>query len=276
MNTINTETKLLGVIGNPIKHSKSPLIHNAALKEKNLNYIYLAFEISDVKKAIFGMKTLGIIGYSVTIPHKINAMKFVDKLDPLSKKIGAINTIYNENGVLFGYNTDCFGAINALKEKTLINGKEVYVIGNGGASRAIVAGLCEEKANVTVFCREIKKAKEFEKVFDCKVKDIKEINDKCDILINTTPVGMHPKVNEMPIRKEILNKKMIIFDIVYNPLETLLIKEAKKIGCTTISGVEMFLEQAYAQFKIFTKEDAPRKIMREILINELKKEQSEN
>jgi len=273
---INSKTKIIGVVGNPIKHSKSPLIHNAALKEKKLNYQYLAFKVTDIKKAIDEMKELGIVGFSVTLPHKVLAINFVDKVDELSRKIGAINTIYNDNGKLFGYNTDCMGAINALKEKTQLSGKKVYVIGNGGASRAIIAGLCNEKAKVSVFCRDINKAKEFKKLFGCEVINIKEIDKNCDILINTTPVGMYPKINEMPIKKEILNKKMIVFDIVYNPIETLLIKESKKIGCTVIYGTEMFLEQAYVQFKIFTGKNAPKKIMRKVLLNELKKEQNTN
>ena len=150
-NKINSQTKLLGVIGNPINHSKSPLIHNAGLRKKNLNYIYLAFEVNDIKKTIEGMKQLQITGFSVTIPHKVSAIKFVDKIDKLAEKIGAINTICNKNGKLIGYNTDCFGAINALKEKTSLKDKIVYVIGNGGAARAIIAGLSNEKSKVTVF-----------------------------------------------------------------------------------------------------------------------------
>jgi len=272
---INTETKIIGVIGNPIKHSKSPLIHNAALEEKKLNYKYFAFEVEDIKKAIDGMKALGIVGFSVTIPHKVSAMELVDEVDVLAKKMGAINTIHNKDGKLFGYNTDCFGAINALKEKTSLAGKKVYLLGAGGAARAIVAGLTDEKANIKLFNKEVERAKKLAEEFKCEYGTMEQVDNACEILINATPIGMHPNINDSIFPKEMIKKDILVFDVVYNPLETKLIKDAKEKGCITVQGIEMFLEQAYAQFRIFTGEEPPKEVMRKVLINELTKEQSQ-
>lgn len=266
-------TKILAVIGNPIAHSKSPLIHNAAIAKSGVNAAYFAFKVAFIENAIIAMRELNFRGYSITIPHKITAMRFVDTVDPLAQKIGAINTIVNNNGKLTGYNTDCLGAVHALASATKLAGKHVYVIGNGGAARAIVAGLVNEKAKVTVWGRDKQKAELLAREFGASGNDLTHIDANYDILINTTPIGMHPNISEMPIPADILIKRKIVFDIVYNPLETLLLKTAKKKGCKVISGTEMFLEQAYAQFELFTDKKAPKEIMRKVLLKELRKEQ---
>lgn len=270
---INSETKLFAVLGKPIKHSKSPLIHNLALRESKINAIYLAFEITNIKNAIIAMKEFNITGYSITIPYKTIAMKYLDEIEKKAKKMGAINTIFNKDGKLFGYNTDCLGAINSLKQKTILKKKKVYLIGAGGVARAIIAGLQEEKAITTVFDINNTKAKSLAKEFNAKTRDLKKIDSNCDILINATPIGMHPNIKQTPFPKELLKKEMIVFDVVYNPLETKLIKESKKIGCKTIPGVEMFLEQAFEQFRIWNNKEPPKEKMRKLLLKELKKEQ---
>jgi len=270
---IDSNTNLFAVLGNPIKHSKSPLIHNIALKEANLNAVYLAFEVKNVKIAIDAMKEFGIIGYSVTIPHKIETMKYLDEIETKAKKIGAINTVHNKEGKLYGYNTDCLSAMNVLKEKINLNGKKVYLIGAGGVSRAIIAGLEEEKALVTVFDIEEARAIQLAKEFNAKAGSISKIDSNADIIINATPIGMHPKIVETPYPKEFLKKEMLVFDVVYNPLETKLIKDAKQKGCKTIQGIEMFLGQAFEQFRIWQGTEPPKEKMREALIRELKKEQ---
>ena len=269
---MESKKRILAVIGNPIAHSKSPLIHNAALEKLKLPFTYTSFRVDNLEEAIIEMKKSNYAGYSVTIPHKVEAMKYVDVISPEAKIIGAINTIVNKKGKLFGYNTDCAGAINALKTKTTLKGKKVYVLGNGGAARAIVAGLIQEKAKVTIFGREKERLEKFSKEFGCEYKLNPQIDDKCDILINATSVGMHPDINDSPIDTKILNKKIIVFDIVYNPLETLLLKEAKKKGCKTIQGIEMFLGQAFEQFKLFTGKKAPEELMRKTLLEVLQKE----
>lgn len=270
---IDNDTKILGVIGNPVEHSKSPLIHNKGLENKKLNYKYFAFKIENVKNAIIAMKELNIIGYSVTIPHKIEIMKHLDKIDPLAKKIGAINTVLNKNGKLIGYNTDLYGAINPIKKITKLKEKKVYVLGAGGAATAIVAGLKNEKAIITIFARKINQAKKLAKKFHTSAKNLNEINNDFDILINATPIGMYPNTNQSPLPKEkkIFKKGQIVMDSIYNPLKTKLLIDAEKNGAKIIFGTEMFLEQAYAQFKIFTKKNPPKKVMRKIFLGEMKK-----
>ncbi|MEK6959287.1 MAG: shikimate dehydrogenase [archaeon] len=269
---INAKTKVLAVIGKPIVHSKSPLIHNTGLIKNKIDAVYLAFEVTDVKRSIDAMRELGFLGYSVTIPHKVEAMKYVDDISESAKKIGAINTIVNKNGKLFGHNTDCDGFIAALKEKTIVKGKKVHLIGAGGAARAIAAGLTQEGAKVKIFDIDEAKAAALAKDFNCESGKLDKVDGNCDVLVNATPAGMHPNTETMSVPKSILKKGTIVFDIVYNPLETMLIKEAKKAGCTTIIGVEMFLGQAFAQFEMFTGEKAPKKEMRKALLTELKKE----
>lgn len=269
----NTKTKLFAVIGNPVEHSKSPLIHNIALKEHKINGVYLAFKIENIENAIMSMKELNISGYSVTIPHKINIIKYLDEIDPLAKKIGAVNTVKNKNGKLIGHNTDMIGAINALKEKTKIKSKKVYVVGSGGAARAIVCGLKEEKANVTIFARDMNQAKELASDFNSNVNTLDNINSDFDILINTTPVGMYPKINESPVDKKLFKKNQVVMDIIFNPMETKLLKDAKKNGAKVISGIEMFLNQGYEQFRIWNNNsEPPKEKMRKALIKELKNE----
>lgn len=270
---INSQTKLFAVLGNPVKHSKSPLIHNLALQESRLNAVYVALEVKNIKTAIEAMRELGIIGYSITIPHKVEVMKYVDEVEAKAKKIGAINTIHNKDGKLFGYNTDCSGAMNAVKEKTTLAGKKVYLIGAGGAARAIATGLEEEKAIVTIFNRAIGNAIQLAKETSAEARELKKLDSNCDILINATSVGMHPNTDATPFPIELLKKEMLVFDVVYNPLETKLIKEAKLKGCETVQGIEMFLGQAFEQFRIWNGFEAPKEKMRAALIDELKKEE---
>jgi len=267
------EKNFFAVVGNPVAHSKSPLIFNAAFKQKKINASYSAIKSENLVETINEMRIGNFCGFSITIPHKINAFKLVDEVDPLAEKIGAINTIVNEEGKLKGYNTDCIGAINALEGKIRLGGKAVYVIGSGGAARAIIAGLVKEKAVVTVYARNRERAMTLAEEFSCSCRVLQEIDKKYDILINTTPVGMYPNTDEMPIPESALTKGKIVFDIVYNPLETELLKKAKKAKCKVIYGTEMFLEQAFEQFRLFTKKSPPKRIMRGILLKQLKKEQ---
>lgn len=264
---------LFAVVGNPVEHSKSPLIFNTAFKNKKINAEYFALKSENINETINDMRKKNYSGYSITIPHKISAISCVDFVDPIAKKIGAINTIVNENQILKGHNTDCVGAINALKKETKISEKKVYIIGSGGAARAIIAGLIQEKAIVTIYARNREKSMALAEEFSCSYGVLQEIDKKYDILINTTPVGMYPNIDESPVPESILVKEKIVFDIVYNPIETELLKKAKKAGCKIIYGTEMFLEQAYEQFKLFTKKEPPKKVMRNILLKELKKEQ---
>ena len=266
---INAKTQIAAVIGNPIEHSLSPLIHNTGIQSLGLNFVYTAFKVTDVAAAISAMRELNFVGYSVTIPHKVEVMKYLDEIDAQAKAIGAVNTVVNRSGRLFGYNSDCLGAMDALKKVTVLKGKKVYVLGAGGAARAIVAGLLFEKAEVIIFNRTFDHAKELAEEFDCGCAEWSELDSNCDVIINCTSVGMFPKVDATPLDEKLLEKKMVVFDIVYNPLETKLIKAAKARGCKAVEGVEMFLGQAYVQFEMFFDKPAPRELMRKVLLEEL-------
>lgn len=267
---IDGKTKVVGLIGNPVEHSFSPAMHNAAFNILNLNYKYLAFKVSNLEKAIYGAKELGIVGLNVTIPHKVDVIQYLDELDPTAEKIGAVNTIDLVN--LKGYNTDGIGAIRALEEVTSLKGKNVVVVGAGGASRAISFNLANSKiAGLTILNRNLKKAESLasdigDVSYDSTDKIDSYLKD-ADILIDTTPVGMDPHTDDKPIATaDMMHEDLIVNDIVYNPLETVLLKEAEAAGATTVSGLKMLLYQGVESFKVFTGHDAPVDVMEKELL----------
>ncbi|MFC1711535.1 shikimate dehydrogenase [Patescibacteria group bacterium] len=270
---LNSKTKLCCLIGNPVKHSLSPEIHNAGYKALDLNFSYLAFKVNNLNDAIKGIKALEIYGISVTVPHKIKIIKYLDKIDKNAKEIGAVNTIINYNNYLKGFNSDCQGAIKAIMEKTTLQGKKIVLLGAGGAARAIAVGLKNEHAKITILNRTINKARKLANFV--KAKKYAGLNNmnyikSADILINATSIGMSPSKNITPVLKEFLHPKLVVFDIVYNPKETRLIKEAKSVGCKIIYGYKMLLYQAVMQFELFTKQKAPVAVMEKKLLNSLK------
>lgn len=286
---IDAKTKFLCVIGKPIEHSLSPLMHNAAFKHLNLNYAYLAFSVDEenLEHAIEGFKALGFIGANVTIPHKVRVINYLDSLSEEAEQIGAVNTVkfQKENGKTkaIGYNTDAYGALKALEEAQAgVDNKKILILGSGGAARAIAFGLALKKKpkEIVILGRTFEKAKILaEKVSKfskkCLAKHWNEENlkrsaEQCDILINCTPVGMHPHVNSSPVKKELLRKDMVVFDIVYNPVETRLLKEAKEIGARVIDGVDMFVYQGAEALKIWLGIEAPVKIMKKAVLEKLK------
>lgn len=262
---IDAKTKLCCLIGNPVEHSLGPAIHNASFEKLNLNFIYLAFPVDNVEFAVHGIRALNIAGASVTIPHKSAVAHYLDRLDSLSEKIGAVNTIVNEGGRLVGYNTDCKAAISAIEKKTRIHNKKTVILGAGGLGRAIAFGAKDFGASVFIADIDSKKAGQLAESVGCSVISLDELekSSTIDILINATPVGMFPKVNEMPVSKKVLQKDMVVFDAVYNPLKTKLLDEAEKAGCRTVSGIEMFTLQAGKQFELWTGSKAPLEFMRE-------------
>jgi shikimate dehydrogenase len=267
--TITATTGLCAIIGNPIEHSLSPLIHNAAFEHLKLNYVFLAFKVEHLKEAVKGIRRLNLKGVSVTIPHKVEVMNYLDDIEEVAQKIGAVNTILNQGGKLRGYNTDCSGAIRALEEKMELGDKKVMVLGAGGAARAIALGLKEKGADITILNRTVKKAEMLASELNCQYGGLDLVESfKPDVLINTTALGMYPRVDDMPVKKEFL-KDMLVFDIVYNPLKTRLIKEAEQNGCDTILGLEMFVNQAALQFELWTGKEAPLKLMRNLVVKEL-------
>jgi shikimate dehydrogenase len=267
---IDSKTCLYGVIGDPISHSLSPAMHNSAFSHIGYNGAYLAFNVKDVAAAVSGVRGLDIKGLSVTIPHKIKVMDYLDEIDDDALKIGAVNTIVNKGGHLYGYNSDCLGAVNALREKTEIKGKNVVVVGAGGAARAIGFGILSEGANLTIVNILEDEGTLLAKDLGVEYYHLSDFN-KVDyqVLINATPVGMTPDTGSMPVKKEELKEGAVVMDIIYNPLKTRLLSEAENSGCDIIDGVSMFVYQGVSQFESWTGEKAPVDIMRSTVLDAL-------
>ena len=285
---ISSRTRLCGVIGDPIEHTMSPAMHNAAFARMGLDYVYVPFNVKkeELEQAIDGMRGLNIRGLNVTIPHKVAVIPFLDELDPLAEKIGAINTIINDDGVLTGFNTDAGGFLQALLARGIEpKGKKIVILGAGGASRAISFILAERVARLVIFNRllELDWAEELagrlSAIFNTEIKalelveaNLSEALAEADILVNTTSVGMSPDINETPVPAKLLRPGLVVFDIVYNPIETRLLKEAKAAGAETISGVDMFVWQGALAFEKWTGQKAPLDPMRREVIKALEHE----
>jgi shikimate dehydrogenase len=265
-------TKICCLIGDPIEHSLSPLIHNAGYEALGINYVYVPFQVKDIKQAIEGIRKLGIRGASITLPYKTKALKYLDRLDPRAEEIGAVNTIVNDEGVLTGYNTDGDGALKALEEVTRLSGKKAVLIGSGGAASAIALGLKDNGAELVILNRTEDKARKLAEKVNAEgfgsLKKLSEISS-ADILINATSVGMSPKIKESIIPKEFLHNKLTVFDIVYNPKETRLLVEARERGCAIVYGYKMLLYQAARQFELFTGLQPPLPAMESALTQAL-------
>ncbi len=282
---ISGKTHVCGVIGDPIEHSLSPIIHNAAFSSLKLDFAYLAFKVkpAQVGNAIAGMRALNIVGLNVTMPHKEAVIKYLDQIDETAKFLNAVNTIHNKDGKLFGYNTDGIGALKALRENGANpKGKRVLLLGSGGAARAIAYSLTKEVDELVVLNRTVSEAKELasllkktlgkkvvaDELLACTIKE--QLADS-DILINATSVGMKPNANQSLVESEWFKPDLTVMDIVYNPIETKLDKDAKSAGAKVVSGLEMLIYQGAASFEIWTKKPAPVKVMREAALNQLSK-----
>ncbi len=267
---IDANTSLYAVFGDPVSHSLSPIMHNEAFSHVGHNGIYLAFRIKEIGHAISAVRALDIQGISITLPHKVSVMAFLDELDETAEKVGAVNTIINQEGILKGYNSDGMGAIRALSEKTSIRGKEIIIIGAGGAARAIGFGIIAHGGNLTVTNRSRDRGELLAKDLGVGFCPFSEISKrKYQILINATPLGMFPGTDVMPIRRKDLGKEMVVMDIVYNPLKTRLLKEAEDIGCVTVDGVSMFIYQGAFQFELWTGKEAPVGVMKKVVLDAL-------
>ncbi len=287
---ISGKTRLCGVIGDPVEHTMSPVMHNAAFREIGIDYLYVPFRVKkeELGKAIEGMRALNIKGLSVTIPHKVAVIQFLDKLDSLAEQIGAVNTIVNDDGVLTGYNTDATGFLQALLEGGIEpEGENIVILGAGGASRAISFILADRGAHLVILNRllELDWAKELAgRILQTFSKEVEalELNrenltgalGKADILVNATSVGMSPNIDETPVDSDLLKPSLIVFDIVYNPIKTRLLREAEAAGAGTINGVDMLVWQGALAFEKWTGRKAPVELMREETIRLL--QSSEN
>ena len=274
---IDQHTALYGVIGNPVRHSLSPALHNAAFSATGLNAVYLAFEAGDIEGCVRGIKALDIKGASVTIPFKTAVIPYLDKINPLARRIGAVNTIVNDNGWLKGYNTDAIGAVKALEEKIDLRGMTCLVIGSGGAARAIGFILKERDVTISIANRSLVRGKELARSLGCPYIPLHKIGEtRADVLIQTTPVGMYPCVDQCPVPEQILVEGLIVMDIVYNPFETRLIRLAKARGCITINGISMFIHQAAEQLRLWTGIDPPVGVMSHAVKEALLKQNERN
>jgi shikimate dehydrogenase len=283
---ISGKTGVCAIIGDPIEHSLSPMMHNAAFKELKLNLVYVAFTVTrnELKEAISSARILGFRGLNVTMPHKNAVMKYLDEMDSMAKCIGAVNTVLNDGGRLVGFNTDGIGAMRALKENGVsLGGKKLLLLGAGGAGKAIAFQAAQEVEELVVLNRTSEKAEKvteiLRKKFGKKMKGrafssefLREEMKDTDILVNATSVGMHPAVNRSPVPQTLLRPNLCVMDIIYSPLETKLLMDAKAVGATVVSGLEMLIYQGAASFEIWTNKSAPIEVMNKAVLNKLKEQ----
>jgi shikimate dehydrogenase len=281
---ISGKTRVCGVIGDPVEHSVSPSIHNAAYQKLGIDYVYLPFRVvrKNLVNAINGMRALNIRGLNVTIPHKSAVMPLLDKIDELALKIGAVNTIVNDDGMLTGYNTDADGFLNSLLRRGVnVKGQRAVILGAGGAAKAVAFALLEKGTKVYIHNRSLERATELSRqletnfkvkvgTFPLEKESLKKSLESADLLINTTSVGMSPEANVTPIPSELLRAGLVVFDVVYNPLKTRLLREGEAAGATTISGIDMLVMQGASAFEKFTAQKAPVDLMKEQAIKSLR------
>ena len=262
---INNMTKKYGLIGNPLSKTLSPFIHNSIYRENNINSIYLTYELKleDLEKGIEAFKTLGIEGFNITIPFKERIIPYLDNIDETAKKINAINTVKQVEGELIGYNTDYLGFLKSLELNNIdLNNKNILVLGAGGGSRAISIGLLENNINKLYITnrtsnRGIKLVNELRRIYNDKFIKFTGFNlseldkDEIDIIINTTSVGMYPEIDESPMDFKGFQNDLILYDLIYKPLETRFLSEGKIRGYKTINGLEMLYYQAIKKKKIW-------------------------
>lgn len=284
---ITGKTKVCGVIGDPIEHTLSPAMHNAAFEALNLDYVFLAFKVKSagVADAVNGMRALNIRGLNVTMPHKTTVINYLDRVDLSAQIVNSVNTILNKESLLFGFNTDGVGALKALRENGIEpKGRKVLLLGAGGAARAIAYTMAKEADELVVLNRTLKQAHDLAKLLQKAVNkkivagslspsEIEQNLQDSDILINATSVGMKPNIDESPVKSKLLRSNLAVLDIVYNPPETKLSIDAKSAGAKVVNGVEMLIYQGAASFEVWTGKPAPLQVMRQAALNHLKKEQ---
>ncbi|UCZ54459.1 shikimate dehydrogenase [Bacillus shivajii] len=272
---------VLGVIGSPISHSLSPIMHKAAYDELGLDYTYHAFHVesNELKAAIDGVKGLGLKGLNVTIPHKVSVIQYLDHIDPLAKEIGAVNTIVNDGGTLIGYNTDGEGYVKSLINRlgTSLTNRRVLIIGAGGASKAVALSLAKSGVEtIGITNRTLSKAEGLSLICspytqsEAMTLGIAQARlTEFDIIINTTSIGMTPDIEKMPISLEKLSKGSFVSDLIYNPFQTRFLCEAEKKGANIMNGVDMFVYQGALAFEKWFDKEAPIKVMKDTVLKNL-------
>ncbi|MEE4113437.1 MAG: shikimate dehydrogenase [Desulfobacteraceae bacterium] len=278
---IDTQTKLVGLIGRPLGHSFSPAMHNRAFQALGLNYCYLPIEVTaeDLATVAAGIAKMNFAGYNVTIPHKIRIMDYLDAIDPLAQAIGAVNTVTIRNGRTTGYNTDGIGFAHSLETagEPSVKNKSVLIVGAGGAARAIAITLADRGAARIIVCnrtgatacalsRDVnRQGRECATAIPLDAATLANALQDADILINTTSVGMHPQEQQSPIPDHLIQRHLVVCDIVYNPPLTHLLKMAQEKGCRIVRGIGMLVHQGAASFRLWTGRDAPVDIMRKAI-----------
>lgn len=274
---MQASAKTYCIIGDPIHHSLSPAMHNAAFAAKGLNSTYIAFRVpqNELKESIESLRSINIAGFNVTTPHKTNVMRYLDELEPVAKKASAVNTVNNIEGIFRGYNTDVYGFIEPLHKRHVdFRGMHVLLIGSGGAARAVVVALAEENAiaKVIIANRDVQRANELATLGDrlgmkCELVPFEKATDfspACDLIVNATKLGMN---NEPSVIDHLhIQKGSIVYDIVYRPMVTDLIENAKYAQASVIYGYEMLIEQGAKAFEIWTGLSAPRDAMKKSLL----------
>ena len=278
---INGQTQLFGIIGHPVAHSLSPAMHNDALAALGINGIYVPMDTVNPTTAVAGLRSLGFVGVSVTVPHKVTVMEQLDEIDPVAQKIGAVNTLLfrrkpgEEEVVVRGFNTDWLGSNLALADRMQLAGSRVLVLGAGGAAKGVCFGLVEAGAEVIITNRTEEKGRALADWLGCDFVPATGLDDiRADALVNTTSVGMEPNSADIVIDPDLLDHFSVVMDIVYAPLRTRLLQESENAGCRTIDGLSMLLNQAAVQLKIWTGKRPPIDVMRRALEGELARRKS--
>jgi shikimate dehydrogenase len=284
---INHNTKIVGVMGHPIKHSLSPMMHNYAFNNLGLDFVYLPFDIAsaNLSDALQGMVALGVAGFNVTIPHKERIVECLDELSDSAKIVNAVNTVVNENGKLHGYNTDVHGIIKTLEDyKDEINGSTVSVLGSGGAARAVIYTLISRfnVKKINIINRTVEKAELLKDYFSTKMlfekiktyelvpPDLIEVLHKSKLIVNASSIGMYPEEDDSSTTiPESFKKNQIVFDLVYNPSKTKLLTIAESQGAIVINGLKMFVEQGARAFELWTNKKMPTELIYAKLNEEL-------
>jgi shikimate dehydrogenase len=277
MAVVDVNTKLVGLLGNPLGHSFSPAMHNKAFETLGLNYFYLPIEVTaeDLPTVAAGIAKMNFAGYNVTIPHKVHIMDCLDAIDPLAQAIGAVNTVVLENGRTTGYNTDGEGFVRSLEAESgiTVDGKRYFILGSGGAARAIAMTLAFKGAQKIYLCnRTEQKAHDLSAEINTKVSPSSEVVPmdparmadtvrRADVLVNTTSIGMHPEENRIPIDDDLIPSGVIVSDIVYNPPRTKLLQAAEAKACKTVPGLGMLVYQGTEGFRKWTGAEPPVEVM---------------
>lgn len=277
---IDARMRVCAVIGNPVEHSLSPILHNSAFEKEGLPICYVAFRVEDLAAAMAGVRGFNLLGLSVTIPHKVEVLAYLDEVEDTARQIGSVNTVLNRDGKLIGFNSDGMGALRAIEEARIdLAGRRIAILGSGGAARAIAfsigkaAGLEEmvlfgvEREQCRRLAEDLQKVLAFPvRWFDQSQANLARYLRDADGIVHCTPVGMNPHPDASLVSKDLLRAEQFVFDIVYTPMKTRLLRDAESVGCRIVPGVEMFLYQAVFQFECWTGRKAPLALMRQVVL----------